>query len=65
MIDEEELEDKEISEEIAELMKGQGLGNEDAGAAVDILDEERAVEEGDEDEGEKTDETAEADSDDA
>jgi hypothetical protein len=60
MIDEDEIEDKEISEEIAELMKGQGIGEADAGAAVDILDEERAIEEHD-DEGEEKSETANGD----
>jgi hypothetical protein len=59
MIDEDEIEDKEISEEIAELMKGQGMNDADGGAAIDILDEERPVEE-DEDE-EKAENTAEDD----
>ena len=63
MIDEDEIEDKEIGEEIAELMKGWGIGEADAGSAVDILDEERAIEEDDDEE--KAENTAEDDSNEA
>ena len=50
-----------IDEEIAELMKGQGMSDVDGGTAIDIFDEERAIEE-DEDE-EKAENAAEDDSD--
>ena len=39
MIDDDEIEEKEIDEEIAELMKGQGMGAEEAGAAAEDPDE--------------------------
>ena len=55
MIDEDEIEEKEIDEEIAELMKGEGVGAEDAGAPVEAPEESS-------EEDEKTEETDEGDS---
>jgi hypothetical protein len=53
MIDEDEIEEKEIDEEIAELMKGQGMGADEAGAVVEgpdeLGEEEEKTEETDED----------------
>lgn len=54
MIDEDEIEDKEINEEIAELMKGQGMGAEDAATTVDAPEELDTEEE-------KTEESTEED----
>jgi uncharacterized protein YdaU (DUF1376 family) len=53
MPDEDEIEEKEIDEEIAELMKGQGMNEEDAGAASEAPEEA----------GEEEEKTEEADDD--
>ena len=51
MIDDDEIEEKEIDEEIAELMKGQGMGAKDAAveAPEELGEEEEKTEKTDED----------------